>query len=43
MLWRIAIVSRMVVEELGGGDLPTGYDERATFDFHFQINVRHLA
>ena len=36
MLWKVAIVNRMVVEGFGNGDLPTGYYERATFDLHFQ-------
>ena len=43
MLWKVAVLSGMVVEGFGNGDLPTGYDKRATFDLHFQINVRLLA
>lgn len=34
MLWRGTIVSGMVVDGFGSGDLPTGYDKCAPFDLH---------
>ena len=37
MLWRVTVLNKMVVEGSGNGDLPTGYDERATFDLHCHV------
>ena len=42
MLCRVTILNMMVVEELGNGDLPTGYNKRAAFDLHSYVEFMLL-